>query len=143
MIVPGFQALGMLGSISSSCPSLSSKNNRDFYEITRTWKNGDLLEVEMKYELRVHIQDGEKNQKWIAFTYGPFVLAEKISKMPEDEPFSSMDHKKPGDILAMLSKTSDTDVAYKIKGTDIRLILFLEIGSEKSGPRTYFKCRGG
>jgi hypothetical protein len=39
----------------------------------------------------------------------------------------------------MLVKSSESDIAFTINGTDIALIPYYLTGSKESGPRTYFK----
>lgn len=39
----------------------------------------------------------------------------------------------------MLSKSSDQDIHFSIKGTEINLIPYYQTGSKESGTKTYFK----
>jgi len=122
----------------------AKENSRGFFELTHKWKNGDVLAIDMEYKLEMHVQDGEEGQKWIAFTYGPLVLAQKIKEMPGEEPFDglkiSLD--EPEKILNMLSKSEadDSNIIFTVKDTDIILIPYYLTGTRESGPRTYFEC---
>ena len=115
------------------------KNERGFFELDRKWEKGDVIAVDFDYKLKAHLQVGEGGGKWVAFTYGPIALAQKITEMPEDEPFKSIGSKEPSEFLKMLSKTSDSEIEFTIKGTDISLIPYYQTGSKQTGPKTYFK----
>lgn len=65
----------------------TTKNKRGFIELSRKLENGDVVAVDLDYQLKTHFQDGEENSKWIAFTYGPLALAQKITEIPGEEPF--------------------------------------------------------
>ena len=115
------------------------KNGRGFFELNRKWEKGDVIAVDFDYILKAHLQAGEGGEKWVAFTYGPIALAQKIAEMPDDEPFTNLGSKEPLEFLNMLSKTSDSEIVFTIKGTDISLIPYYQTGSKQAGPRTYFK----
>lgn len=115
------------------------QNDRGFFECRQTWKKGDVMTIQYEYQLKAHLQEGEDGKKWIAFTYGPLALAQKITEMPDEEPFSGLDIKEPSKLTSMLSKSSDQDIHFSIKGTEINLIPYYQTGSKESGPKTYFK----
>jgi len=114
------------------------KTNRGFYQIYRTWKKGDEITIDYEYELKVSIQEGEKGKKWVAFTYGPIALAQKIERTPGDEPFSNIDFKKPSELLDQLDKSVTSNIEFNIKGTNTILIPYYQTGTKQSGPKTYF-----
>jgi len=114
-------------------------NERGFVELNRKWAKGDIVSVDMDYQLEAHFQDGEEGKKWVAFTYGPIALAQKITEMPNEEPFMNLDAMKPSEFLKMLSKLADSETEFDIKGTDISLIPYYQTGSKQTGPRTYFR----
>jgi hypothetical protein len=99
----------------------------------------DVIAVEMNFDLKVSVQAGEGNKKWLAFNYGPHALAQKITTIPDEEPFWGMNEKETSRMLKMLSKSSDSDIAFSIKGTDITLLPYYMACTEQSGPRTYFR----
>lgn len=104
-----------------------------------------MLSVELDYQLNLHVQTGEKGKKWVAFSYGPMILAQEINQDTQlEEPFSDtpISEVKPEQILEMLSKTEQehSEIAFNIDGTQIKLIPYYMAGSGKSGPRTYFQC---
>ena len=117
----------------------TKQNAEGFMEIDRKWKNGDVVSVELDFKLRAHFQNGEENGRWIAFTYGPFALSQKINKMPEEEPFYDSGLEESHEFVNLLVKSSDPDVEFSIKGSDITLIPYYKTGSEQSGSRMYFK----
>jgi uncharacterized protein len=117
----------------------SKTNERGFVEITRKWKKGDLVSIDLEYQLEAHIQDGEEGKKWLAFTYGPFALAQKITEIPKEEPFINISSTETSELLKMLIKSSDSDTEFSIKGTEITLMPYYQTGSKESGPKTYFK----
>jgi hypothetical protein len=68
------------------------------------------------------LQDGEEGNKWVAFTYGPLALAQKISEMPDEEPFLKINAKEPSEFLKMLYLSTASEVEFSVTGTDISLI---------------------
>ena len=113
-----------------------------FFELTRKWNKGDVLAIDMEYKLELHVQNGEEGQKWIAFTYGPFALAQKITEMPAKEPFSSLGLSldEPGKILNLLIQSeSGGSSVFTIKDTGIILMPYYQTGTRESGSRTYFR----
>jgi len=116
------------------------QNEKGFVELNRKWKKGDVVSVSLDYKLIAHFQDGEEGGKWLAFTYGPIALSQKIDKMPDEEPFRDFGKEESREVIHMLELTSDSDIKFTIKGTDITLIPYYQTGSEQSGSRTYFNC---
>ncbi len=133
----------VLKSVSINGKMISTKiNDRGYYQISREWKNKDRIIIDVSYVLQMHVQQGEKDQQWIAFTYGPVSLAQRIEKMPTEEPFKNLSaDADPKNILNMLVKSSGKELqtTFKIKNTDIELIPYYQAGSRSSGPRTYFE----
>ena len=117
----------------------AKKNARGFFELTRMWRKGDMIAVDMNFDLKASVQVGEGNKQWVAFNYGPHALAQKITAIPDEEPFSGMNEKETSKMLRMLSKSSDSEIAFSIKGTDITLLPYYMTCTKQSGPRTYFK----
>jgi DUF1680 family protein len=114
------------------------QNERGFFEYSQTWKKGDVMTIQYKYELKAHVQEGEAGKRWVAFTYGPLALAQKIEQLPGDEPFLNTDITKPDELLSQLQKTSAFNIEFNIKGTNTTLIPYYQTGTKKSGPKTYF-----
>ena len=113
-------------------------NEKGFIEINRSWEKGDVIAVELDYQLKAHFQDGEKDSKWVAFTYGPFALAQRIDEIPDEEPFYDSGIEESREVIRSLEKSPESDVEFTIRGTEITLIPYYQTGSEKSGSRTYF-----
>ena len=111
-----------------------TENPRGYYELNRLWQSGDVLAIETEFELTVHVQQGENGQKWLAFSHGPIALAQKISAIPDDEPFARVSSDQA---LEMLKATADG--SHQIMGSDITLIPYNLASTEDSGPRTYFR----
>jgi DUF1680 family protein len=129
-----------IASVSINGEKAESKTNIEgFVELHNKWKKGDKVEIDLEYELKVHVQVCVDSKKWIAFTYGPLALAQRITEMPDEEPFSGLDVKEPSKLTDMLLKSSDQDIHFSIKGTEIDLIPYYQTSSKESGPKTYFK----
>lgn len=110
-------------------------NRRGFYELRRGWCAGDVLAIDARSELEGHVQVGEHGQRWVAFTKGPIALAQRVSSVPDNEPFDGC---KPDAALAMLEQAADGSC--RIANAGIALIPYCQTCAEDSGPRTYFKC---
>ena len=110
-------------------------NDRGFHELRRRWDTGDVLAIEAEFELNMHVQDGDCGQQWVAFTRGPIALAQKVSSIPDDEPF---DGHRPDEALGMLRES--VDGWFRIAGTEIMLMPYHLTCSDDSGPKTYFRC---
>ena len=117
----------------------AKKNARGFCELTRTWHRGDVVAVAMDFDLKASVQVGEGNKKWVAFNYGPHALAQKISTIPSEEPFLGMNDKETSKMLGMVSRSSDSGIAFSIEETDITLHPYYMTCTKQSGPRTYFR----
>jgi len=118
---------------------LPLENSRGFMEIKRKWKNGDMVSIDISYALKAHVQNGEEGKKWIAFTYGPFALAQQISKVPDNEPFKNFTQDELKQVLKSFSRQSGAKIAFTIEGMDITFIPYYQTDSKHSGPRTYFE----
>ncbi|MEJ7694073.1 beta-L-arabinofuranosidase domain-containing protein [Daejeonella sp.] len=119
-------------------------NVRGYYQVSSRLAKGDQLSIDMDYKLQMHVQEGEKGKKWVAFSYGPVALAQKISEKPSVEPFSNFKPgvDQPGKILKRISIPVMQDgrsLVFKIQDSDITLIPYYQAGSRTSGPRTYFE----
>lgn len=119
----------------------AAANERGFIELNRKWKIGDIVEVDLDFQLKAHLQDGEDGKRWVAFTYGPLALAQKISEMPTEEVFMNLDTMKPSEFIKMLSKSSGSEVEFSITGSDILLIPYYQTKSKLTGPKTYFSVQ--
>ncbi|HKK63996.1 MAG TPA: beta-L-arabinofuranosidase domain-containing protein [Bacteroidales bacterium] len=117
----------------------AATNERGFVELNRKWEMGDIVEVDLDFQLKAHLQDGEDGKRWVAFTYGPLALAQKIDEMPTKEVFKDLDAMKPSEIIKRLNKTSGSEVEFSISGTDILLVPYYQTKSKLTGPKTYFK----
>ena len=98
-----------------------------------------MIGIDLTYELKAHIRNGEEDRRWVAFTYGPIALTQKVSEMPDKEPFYGLDRKDFSEMLTRLSGNAESDIEFTIKGTNITLMPYLQTGSLNSGARTYFE----
>jgi DUF1680 family protein len=118
------------------------KNKRGFYPISRSWKKGDKIILDFDYQLRVHPVISKEDQRWVAFIYGPWSLAQCVKKGADvSEPFAALNIPSTS-VLNMLEPYQPKEgmlPKFKIKGTQIVLEPFYMAGSHTSGPRTYFK----
>lgn len=119
----------------------AKQNSRGFFELKRMWKKGDVITIDLNYELKVHFQDGEEGKRWFAFTYGPLALAQKITEIPDEEPFIDLGSNALPQMLNRLSRSSDSEIGFTVEGTGITLIPYYQTGSKQSGPRTYFELK--
>ncbi|MYD97676.1 MAG: hypothetical protein F4X98_09850 [Gammaproteobacteria bacterium] len=110
-------------------------NERGFHELHRRWESGDVLAIEAEFELHTHIQSGEGGQQWVAFTRGPIALAQRVSAIPDEEPF---DGRRPEAAQDMLAESADGSL--EIAGTGLKLMPYLLTCADDSGPKTYFRC---
>ena len=119
-----------------------SRNKRGFYRIPRAWKTGDEIAVEFEYLLKSHIETPKGGRRWVAFTYGPWALAQEIRKGDTAiEPFAGKDvqSKAASQWLEPYPARRTAVPRFRIKNTKILLEPFYSAGSKKTGPRTYFK----
>lgn len=122
-------------------------NSRGYYQINNKWKKGDVISINTNNILQLHIQEGENGKKWIAFSYGPIALAQKITQKQNEEPFKNfkVNEENPAKILSMFTKSAqkDSSLSFTIENTGITLIPYYQTGSKNSGPRTYFEFASG
>jgi len=119
-----------------------TKNDRGFYNIERSWKTDDKIDIEFEYLLKVNIETPTEERKWIAFTYGPFALAQKIKKdAVVTEPFIGKDvkTKAPSQWLKPYPVKGSDMSLFRIENTKILVGPYLFAGSKKNGVRTYFE----
>ena len=132
------------------------KNNRGKYEINGSWKKGDMIDVNYQFNLKAHEEIGEEGKRWVAFSYGPLALAEKLnskndfsldrdkfnrmvgSKLGRPEPFINMNTKNKNVLLDKLIPIEGSQSRFKIAESDIELMPYYKTASNYSGPRTYF-----
>jgi|SRR6056297_3179270 len=120
-----------------------SMNERGFNRISRSWKTGDELAIEFEYYLQKHLVTPVDQPMWVAFTYGPWALAETVDASLDGavEPFigKAMPESAPSDWLRARAPGTDGVPAFRIKDTDIMLGPYYSAGSKTTGPRTYFR----
>jgi len=114
------------------------QNERGFLQLKRLWAKGDQIIVDYEYELKATIQDGEEGKRWVAFTYGPLALAQKIDRMPGEEPFFNIDFANPDELLGQLTKSATSSAEFNIEGGNSIIIPYYQTGTKNSGPKTYF-----
>lgn len=132
------------------------RNQRGKYEINGSWKKGDMIEINYQFNLKVHEEIGEEGKRWVAFTYGPLALAEKLnskndfsidrdqfnrtvgSKLVRPEPFININAKNKNVLLDKLIPIEGSQSRFKIAESDIELMPYYKTASNYSGPRTYF-----
>ena len=109
--------------------------------MTREWEKGDVLAVNLEYLPGSHVQTAKDGEKWVAFTYGPWALAQEIHEGPDPaEPFRGFGARAedPRTLIAPLAEPGATPML-RIKGTEIDLVPYYLAGSKTTGSRTYFK----
>lgn len=117
-------------------------NKRGYVTVKRTWKPGDRMRIVLDYRLRADIQTGVDGKKWVAFSYGPLALAQRITADENPEPFAGMALDTPEARKALLAgfekRMSDGVPHFTIGNTGVVLMPYSYAGSKESGPRTYF-----
>ena len=132
------------------------RNQRGKYEINGSWKKGDMIDINYQFNLKVHEEIGEEGKRWVAFTYGPLALAEKLnskndfsidrdqfnrtvgSKLVRPEPFINTNTKNKNVLLDKIIPIEGSQSRFKIAESDIELMPYYKTASNYSGPRTYF-----
>ena len=130
-----------LGSVKiNGKPVNVSKNDRRFIEISRKWAKGDVLSINMDYELKISKESVNENKNWFSINYGPLTLAQQIKDLTEREPFENVETliNNPNKILHLLSPAEKPNY-FKIKNTDVTLIPYYMTPNKELGVRTYFK----
>jgi DUF1680 family protein len=107
--------------------------------ISNTWKSGDVLTVEMEFLLKADVTKGDSDKSWVAFTYGPVVLAQKLEKdATQEEPFLG----KSFDLSTleeMLTQSADHTIDFAVNDSDVTLIPYVDAMIENMTIVTYFK----
>ncbi len=119
-----------------------SKNDRGYYQIRRVWKTGDEITIEFEFLLKSHVETPRAGQSWVAFTYGPWALAQTTGKDTVlVEPFVGKEvlSKPASEWLAPYKPREGGDPTFRIKYTGILLSPYYATGSKETGSRTYFK----
>jgi len=123
-------------------PAEAVKNERGFHRIHHPWNAGDEIMIEFDYQLLSHIVRPGADQHWVAFTYGPWVLARKQDPQSgAAEPFVGKPVRE-GPATEWLEPLPAKDGALptvRIKGTQFVLQPYHSTGSLTTGPQTYFK----
>jgi len=119
------------------------KNDRGYYQISRAWKTGDQVAIEFEFELNSYVETPKDGESWVAFTYGPWALAQTTDKDAIAEPFVGKDI-LPAAASQRLEPCAPHEGAaprFRIKNTDILLGPFYSAASKETGARTYFRTR--
>ena len=119
-----------------------NKNRRGFYRVLRSWKTGDEIALEFEYLLRTHIVTPQDERAWVAFTYGPWALAQTTSEgVAVAEPFIGEEVRSTSVSQWFEPQSPDSDAVptFRIRNTEIQLGPFYAAGSRETGPRTYFR----
>jgi uncharacterized protein len=107
--------------------------------ISNSWKNGDVLTVEMEFLLKAHVTKGDSDKSWVAFTYGPVVLAQKREKdAPQEEPFLGKSMELPT-LGGMLTQSADDTIDFAVKDSKVALIPYVDAMIDNMTIVTYFK----
>lgn len=120
-------------------------NKRGYVAVKRIWNPGDRIRIGLDYQLHADIQRGEDGKRWIAFSYGPLALAQRISMKENPEPFVEMNLDTVDARKALLSEFMMDQSAkipqFTVGDTGVVLMPYCCAGSSESGPRTYFALR--
>ncbi len=113
------------------------ETDNGFMSVSRKWTPGDKLTAELNFKLAATVQEGVltsqrgqkggEAQKWVAFHYGPVTLGqciESAKEMAAYEPFAGMSDTAA--VLAMFEKVPGKKIAFKVKGTDLTLVPYVD-----------------
>jgi len=92
-------------------------------------------------ELASHIEAPKKGSDWVAFTYGPWVLASQIKKGTAlHKPFAGKDvSAQPAMHWLKPAPAGPSGLPqFRIKGTGVVLEPYFATGSLETGPQIYF-----
>jgi len=119
-----------------------SKNDRGYYRLERAWKTDDEIAIEYEYLLSSHVVTLKDDPAWVAFTYGPWALAQTMDEgVAAVEPFIGKDVRSTAasEWLEPLTPHKNAAPRFRIKNSEIELGPFYFAGSRTTGPRTYFR----
>lgn len=119
-----------------------SKNDRGYYRVSQSWKTGDEITIDFEYQLKSHFALPKEDGKWVAFTYGPWALAQTtVPGVALAEPLIGKDFSSTAASQWLEAQPTDKNSLprFRIKDTEILMGPFYSAGSKSSGPRTYFK----
>ena len=117
--------------------ALVEKNGLGFYEINRSWEEGDVIHITYACRLESRIQKGEEGKRWVAFNLGPLALAEQVAG---DMQQVRVDGNKPVESILLPVESDGLNIRYRIEGTDIYLVPYFRAGTDTTGTRTYFEA---
>ena len=119
-----------------------SQNDRGFYRLSQNWKTGDEIAIDFEYLLESHLELPKDGKKWVAFTYGPWALAQEVKKGDTfAEPFIGKDiPSKPASAWIEPCPALDGSMPnFRVKDTKVVLQPYFRTGSLETGPQTYFQ----
>ena len=121
-------------------PVTPAVKKNGFYELTKEWKTGDMVSISGEYLFDHKIRSGQDGKNWIAFSYGPWALAQEIdSDSIVEEPFKNLDLRSiDSRSILSFSQGVSTKPEVRVKSTNIVLIPYYLAGSKTTGSRTYF-----
>ena len=118
----------------------SKKNDRRQFEVKRYLGKNNQINITYSFQLKAHIQSGELDQNWLAYTYGPITLAEKLNSqkdftskgdkynrsiknklMSENEPFQNSNINEVKFYLDKISITNNDKLMFRILNNGILL----------------------
>lgn len=122
-------------------------NKRGYVSVKRVWTPGDKMRIVLDYRLRADVQSGTDGKRWVAFSYGPLALAQRITQAENPEPFTGMKLATSGEREALLKGFVKRDLDgvphFTVGDTGVELMPYCLTGSPESGPRTYFALSPG
>ena len=118
------------------------KNDRGYYQLERAWTAGDEIAINYEYLLERHVVTLGDRPVWVAFSHGPWALAQTVSDLDFiTEPFVGTDPQAitPSQWLQPYAPLENGASQFRVKRSDIVLGPFYAAGSMTTGPRTYFR----
>lgn len=117
-------------------------NPKGYISVKRVWNKGDVLSIDMDYQLYADVKKGKDGKTWVAFGYGPLALTGSVVTAGElsAEPFSDM-NLSGGEMPAYTVSTGNGYPEISFTGTDVTLMPYSLAGSLQSGRKTYYICK--
>lgn len=123
----------------------ASENEREFHSLSREWKRGDRVVISFEYLLASHFETSSPGKRWVAFSYGPWALAQ-VQRTGDElvEPFLNEDlpSRSAAGCLEAITVEQGELPQFRIMGTGIVLQPYAAACDRDAGPRTYFQFAG-
>ncbi|MGH9841072.1 MAG: beta-L-arabinofuranosidase domain-containing protein [Blastocatellia bacterium] len=133
-----------------------------FLRLERSWRADDLVRLRFDFPLRAHFHAGsgrllasdvegealdraraQSARQWVAFTRGPLALARTVGngEKPDGVEITAKSRNENGALWLEPAGRAETNLAYRLKGTDHILVPYYLAGSGGGGYQTLFPVK--